>query len=491
MGDENTLLDEAAARHLLRRTGFGALRDEVQEVLDKGETRGAAADRLLDFKPKAFKPAGKLFADMHRKWVKYLLKAKFPLQEKLVLFWHDHFATAFAKVNDTKLMASQIQLLHRECKGNFKNLVKLMNKNAALMEFLDTVRNFKDIPNENYARELQELFTLGVKDSAGNPNYDQVDIVQIARAFTGWSYLHGTAAFFDYHHDFEAEFPARGAKEIYGGRGNFSGPQNFGSGSAAGEGEPEIDTIIDIIFQHRDTDLKNTVARRTARRLCEYFAHPDPSLAFIDDVVAASGFDVNFEISGLLRAILVHDDFYLSGAPVPWGSAVTVSVKWPIDYLVGTLRMFGMKLKGGEQFVDGGSFTTALGHLTNMGQVLFDPPSVFGWGWETEWICSGTLLARYNFAVDVTSARGTGKTAFRPDTFFNLALTDPDAIVDEAASIIGIKDHLTNAEHAMLVDYLTSGGLVMSLDLGDYDTRNIKLHGLFALLLQSPAYQLH
>ena len=491
MGDENTILNEDGARHLLRRTGFGALRDEVANFT--GMTRGAAADLLLGFKPKAFKPGGKNLSSSHNKWVKNLLSTKFPLQSKLVLFWHDHFATGFAKVLDTKLMASQIQLLHKECKGNFKNLVKLVNKNPAMMEYLDTVRNYNDIPNENYARELQELFTLGVLDSAGNPNYTQADIVQIARAFTGWDYDRGGHALLrNYAHDFEEDFPERGPKEIYATRGNFSGAQNFGTGSAAGEGEAEIDTVVDIIFQHRDTDMKNTVARRTARRLCEYFAHPNPSLAFIDAVVADSGFDTNFEISSLVRAILVHDDFYLSGAAVPWGVAAAASVKWPIDYVVSTLRMLGMKLKSGEQYVDGGSFTGAFDHLTSMGQTLLDPPSVFGWEWETNWLSSATLLARYTFAVDVTRSRGGGKSAFRPDKFFNLSLTDASAIVDEAAEILGIKGHLTTAEHDALVDYLTDGGPASTpLDLNDYDTRNEKLHGLFALMLQSPAYQLH
>jgi uncharacterized protein (DUF1800 family) len=506
MGDQNTVLSEADARHLLRRTGFGALRSEVADIValsPSDKTRGAVVDGLLDFKPKAFKPGGKDLGSSHNKWVKFMTKGKLQLEEKLVLFWHDHFATAFSKVQDAKLMASEIQLLHKNCKGNFKSFVKQMNKNAAMMEYLDTVRNVSDVndlsivPNENYGRELQELFTLGVLDSAGNPNYAQTDVVQIARAFTGWDYDRSGKAFLrDYAHDHEANFPSRGVKEIYGTHGNFAGAQNFGSLSAGGEGEAEIDTVIDIIFQHRDTNLKNTVARRTARRLIEYFAHPDPTLSFIDDVVLASHFDLNFEISGLLRAIFVHDDFYLTGAPVPWGVAAAASVKWPIDYVVSTLRLFGMKLKGGDQFVDGdsttGGFTTALEHLTSMGQILLDPPSVFGWDWEANWLSSATLLARYNFAVELTSSRGGGKSAFRPDKFgFALSLSSPTLIVDEAAEILGVKDHLTTGEHDALVDYLTDGGLNLSLDLNDYDTRNIKLHGLFALLLQSPAYQLH
>src|SRR6185295_6874947 len=148
---------------------------------------------------------------LHDKWIKYLLKVKDPLQEKLVLFWHDHFATGFSKVQDTKLMGVQNRLFRLNCKGNFKSLVKAVNLDPAMMEFLDTVRNHEEIPNENYARELQELFTLGVKDSAGVDNYVQADVAQIARAFTGWDYDKKGAFFKDYDHDFMADHPARGA----------------------------------------------------------------------------------------------------------------------------------------------------------------------------------------------------------------------------------------------------------------------------------------
>src|SRR6185295_14079081 len=261
---------------------------------------------------------------VHNKWVKYMIKTRTPLQEKLVLFWHDHFATSNAKVDNPKSMAFQNQLLRRYAAGNFKDFVKAMNRNAAMMEFLDTVRNHKDIPNENYGRELQELFTLGVKDSAGHPNYTQEDIVQIARAFTGWDYEYNTGASFlnDYDHDWafttadhDAEFPERGAKVIYKSTGGFGSGGRSYAPTAADEGSQEIDAIIDVIFQHTDTDAKNTVARRTARRLLEYFAHADPDLTVIDAVVRTSQFATTWNIAALVRAILCHDEFYATGAP--------------------------------------------------------------------------------------------------------------------------------------------------------------------------------
>jgi hypothetical protein len=123
-----------------------------------------------------------------------------------------------------------------------------------------------------------------------------------------------------------------------------------------------------------------------------------------------------------------------------------------------------------------------------MGQELFEPPSVFGWDWETAWISSAALLARYAFARDVAAARyGGGRTVFRPLALVDPALTDPGDVVDRVTAVLGVADQLSASERQVLVDYLGPG----PLDLNDYDTRNRKLHGLFALVLQSPAYQVH
>ena len=516
MGDENTVLQDFEARHLLRRAGFGASRADVRSFT--GMTRGQAADELLAFKGKAFKPSGRYIEDAHNKWVKYMIKTKFPLQQKLVIYWHHHFATSNNKVENPKLMANQIQLMHIMCKGNFKDFVKAMNKNAALMEFLDTVRNHKDIPNENYGRELQELFTLGVYDFAGNPNYTQEDIVQIARAFTGWDYEFnsGKSVFHDYDHDFIADYPERGLplgapnppgnKIIYQQTGGFGASGIAYASEGVNEGAQEIDSVIDVIFQHRDTDGKSTVARHTARRLVAYFAHPIPTaiqpsdIATIDQVIAESGFDTNWDIGGLVRAIFVNDAFYETDAQAPFSASTAKSVKWPIDFAVGTLRMLNMKLKSKYQYVPADGGQNIRDQLANMGQVLLEPPSVFGWQWENAWISSATLLARYEFAREVTGARGGGGGSFRPDKFVVTinnqdvqltSLTDPDDILQAVTDILGVTDQLTAVERNALIDYLTDGGTVMSLDLTDYDTRNRKLNGLFALVIQSPAFQVH
>jgi uncharacterized protein (DUF1800 family) len=500
MGDENTPLSDAEARHLLRRTGFGVntktlgkiLKDE--DVEGDNETRGQAADRLLDFTPSKFRPRARDIELTHNKWVKYMIRAKSELQEKLTLFWHDHFATSFATVGDVKLMANQNQLLRLNCKGNFKAFVKAINLDAAMMEFLDTVRNKKQQPNENYPRELNELFCLGVKDltPAAEPNYDQEDIVQIARAFTGWREDDGKPYFTEGRHDYNAEFLAeRGPKVIFKNRGGFNDPsgQDF---TINGEGEPEIDTVIDIIFQHKDSEGKNTVARYIAHRLLTYFAYADPALSVVDDVIATSGFDTNFEIAPLLRAIFCHDAFYETMAPAPFGPATKKSVKWPIDLVVGTLRTLRMKAKSKYQYIDGGRYNELRDLLTDMGQRLFEPPSVFGWDWEDGWLSSATLLARYTFVRDATSARGGGGASFRPERLFTMSETNPGDIVDAVTDLLGVKDQISSADRDALIDYLTNGaGAGASVNLLDDELRDEKLNGLVAIALQSPAYQLH
>jgi len=481
MGDENSVLTRSEARHLLRRTGFGADPRQLDHLVLRGSTRGEVVDNLLDFDPKKFKPRGKQIEDVHNKWVKYMVRTKYQLQEKLVLFWHDHFATGNAKVNNAELMTNQNLLFRLNCKGNFKDLVKAVNKDAAMMEYLDTVRNSKNQPNENYAREVEELFTLGVKDSAGNANYTQADIVQIARAFTGWDYDDdGLATFDSGRHDYANKYPARGPKVIYTTVGQFgSGGRSF---TVNGEGEPEIDTVIDIIFDHRDTNSHNTVARHIGGKLISYFAFPSPPLSLTDAVIADSGFDTSFDINSFLRALFVRDEFY-ANADDP------VSVKWPVDYVVSTLNLLRMKLKSKYQYVDGGDGAAIRDQLLNMGQVLLDPPSVFGWDWETAWISSATLLARCSFTRDATAARAGGGTSLRPEKLIDLTLTDPGDVVDAVADRLGV--NLTATERSILINYLTDNHPNTPVDLNDPDTRDGKLHGLFGLILQSPAYQLH
>lgn len=494
MGDENTLLDESSAGHFIRRTGFGALPDEVAQYT--GLTRGEAADLRLDFKRSRYKPgSGKDLYKVQDRWLKFLLKKRTPvLQEKLVLFWHDHFATNNAGVGSSKMMSEQNRMLRYHCAGNMKEFVKDIGRDVAMVEFLNTQQNHKVEPNENYSRELMELFTLGVYDFAGNENYRQSDIVQIARAFTGWRYvpLKFKLYFDSTQHDFQAEFPGRGPKTIFTEVGGF-GPAGRAFDDV-GEGAPEIDRVVDILFDHTDTDGQNTVARRTTQRLLECFCHggfADPSVAqpVVDALIASSGFDSSFEIKPLVRALLVHDAFYETNSAAPHGPGTRKSVKWPIDFVIGTLRMLDIKPKKNRLW--GGDLLTVREHVARIGQSPMEPPSVFGWDWEEAWITTGSVLARCSFARDIAMARSTGKsTRLVATDLIDPALTDPGDIVDAATDVLGITDELETAERNGFVTYLTSEG-PGPLDLTDPDFVDRKLNGLFALLIQCPAYQVH
>ena len=511
MGNENTVLTTADARHLLRRAGFGAPAAQVN-AWGTIVTRGAAADQLLNFPKRVFKPRGRQIEDRHNSWLKHMITTRAPLQEKLVLFWHDHFATSNDKVDDPVLMGNQNALLRKFCAGNFKDFVKAINKDAAMIEFLDTVRNSQDQPNENYARELQELFTLGVADYKGTRNYEQADIVQIARAFTGWSYNNRDVAVFEGgDHDYSADHPERGSKVIYktsGGFGANGADLTQSPYNAAGEGPAEIDGVVEIIFNHKDSDGKRTVARYIAGKLFTFLAQPYPKRPaqmtqaqrdalkpIIDQLIHDSNFDTTWDLHALVRAMLVSDAFYVTDVaadPQSGFSATDLkSVKWPVDYVVSTMRVLNLRLRGRFAFVNGGDFRLISDQLNDMGQVLFEPPTVFGWNWETAWINSATLLARFQFAVDVIAARGGGSTSFHPTRLVNINLTDPTAIVNAVTDALGVTDQLTATDQATLVNYLTDGGTQATIDLTNLDVRNRKLNGLFGLVLQSPTYQVH
>jgi uncharacterized protein (DUF1800 family) len=490
VGNANSILTESETRHLMRRAGFGATPKELGKLLKRGLTRGKLVDGLLAFKPKPLKRKRDL-DEVYDLWLATMLKTKTPLLEKLTLFWHDHFATANAKVQDAEQMTRQNGLLRLTCKGNFRELLTRINLDPAMMDFLDTVRNRRRIPNENYARELLELFTLGVEDETGAPNYAQEDIVHIARAFTGWRLDdRGNPVFREGSHDFTADFPERGPKVIFTARGGF-GPGGIDL-AAAGEGAIEIDYVIDVLLAHRDSQGQSTVGRRITRRLFEFFASADPPTALVDELLAASGFAVSWDVGALVKTILVHDAFYASAAPPPYDAGTKKSVKWPVDYVVGTLRLLGIKPKrhkySGLALAEGDSLRA---HLDDMGQRLFDPPSVFGWEWEAAWISSATLLARFRFARDVATAGVKGKQGFHPEKLVSLELTAPEAILDAVTNVLGITDQLTAPDRAFLLAYLTADGALPTLNLHDDNQRNMKLNGLFALLLQSPAYQLH
>jgi uncharacterized protein (DUF1800 family) len=316
MGDVNSVLTEPEVRHLMRRAGFGATAKDVHKLAKRNLTRGKLADMLLKWKAKPLKDSEDI-NEVYDRWLELMLKTKTPLLEKLVLFWHDHFATNISTVENAEQMAAQNALLRTMAKGDFRAFLKRINKDPAMMDFLDTLRNRRKTPNENYARELMELFTLGVVDEAGMPNYAQEDIVQIARAFTGWRLDdNGNAVFREGSHDFNVDFPERGPKVVFKDRPGF-GPNGIDL-AANGEGAVEIDRVIDVLLIHVDSEGHSTVGRRITRRLFEYLASASPTTELVDELLATSGFATSWNIGALVKTILCHDAFYAGTATPPF-----------------------------------------------------------------------------------------------------------------------------------------------------------------------------
>jgi uncharacterized protein (DUF1800 family) len=443
-------LDYEMAAHLYRRAGFGGSEAQINALV--GMDAGDAADRFLTFKQAKSAISGNDLARVARSWLKRMIQ-KPPLQEKLVLFWHGHFATSIEKVDDFGLMATQNKLFRTFAGGNFKALVRAVTKDPAMLVFLDGQENVAGNPNENYARELMELFTLGILDDAGVPNYSQDDVHQLARALTGY-YIQGKKGLLDPDlHDSDAD------KAFMGVTGNLGV-----------EGVTPADDVIEIIFSHPDTRApqKPRVARFMARKAARFFGPANPSDALVDamaDAFVASG----FEVLPMLRALFTDPEFYDP-------ANMTSTVKSPVEFILQPIKM----LKGKS------TFRYVPDSLEPMGQVLYAPPNVAGWPGQLAWITAGTLLERYSYARDFAAGRSS-ILKFDPTQLLVGASTTTD-IVNRALYLLGPLQPPAGVV-SRLDDYLndpTPPG-----DITDETFVDEKVRGLVALVIQLPHFQVH
>jgi uncharacterized protein (DUF1800 family) len=368
----STTEERARLAHLYRRAGFGARPAQ----LDAATRRGYAAtvERLLDFGapdaaaaavrppelplvPQPGKDADQTARQRARAaareqgtrlalwWLRRMAAADNPLREKLTLFWHGHFATSIQKVRQARFMFQQNELLRRAGAGPVEALTLAIAKDPAMLIWLDGNLNRKQSPNENFARELMELFTLGVG------NYTEADVKALARAFTGWRVRRATGEvrFVPALHD-------HGAKTVLGHTANF----DAASAVALVTSQP-------------------VAARFLAARMWSFFATP---VGADDSVVAPLAAAVLGQRTGasLLRAVLLADEF--TGAAVRAGL-----VKTPIEYVVGSLR--ALRLEPQVRHVN---------LLRRLGQVPFAPPSVGGWPANAAWLTTASSQIRYQFA---------------------------------------------------------------------------------------------
>ncbi len=362
------------ARHLLNRTSFAANPADIDALA--GLTREQAADRLLGWtgKPVVTPPPAwtaepfesrnrfrgmsveermlanremvqKAFA-LRSWWLTEMLVTPSPLTEKMTLFWHNHFVSGQQKVRSPQLMYRQNDLLRRHALGNFGELLHAVARDPAMVIYLDSASNRKGQPNENFAREVMELFTLG------EGNYGERDIKEMARAFTGWSINPETGEFLfrPFAHD-------DGEKTVLGRTGNFDG-----------------DAALDILLAQPQT------AEFIVTKLWREFVSPSPDPAEVRRIARIFR-DSRYDIRAALGALLVSDAFYAT-------KNRAALIKSPVELVVGTLRQFNFGTGDVMPFV-----LTA----NQLGQALFAPPNVKGWPGGEAWINSSTLLARKSF----------------------------------------------------------------------------------------------
>jgi hypothetical protein len=282
-------------------------------------------------------------------WAGCMLLSEQPLQEKMALFWHGHFATGADKVRDYRKMKVQLDLLRAQGTGNFRTLLIGVAQDPAMLVFLDAGRNVKGAPNENFGREVMELFTMGVG------NYTEEDVREAARAFTGWIDDDLSFGFDTAKHD-------DGIKTFLGQTGPFDGV-----------------AVLDLILAQPVT------AVFIATKIYQFLVRADPSAA-LQQQLGALLRDGNYEIRPFLRTLFLSRDFYST-------ASMGAQIKGPVELIVSTYRRLGLTAMPGIPDIN-----TASGAL---GQVLLNPPTVAGWAQGRAWITPATLIARGNFARDV------------------------------------------------------------------------------------------
>jgi uncharacterized protein (DUF1800 family) len=465
------LLGEEHAAHLLRRAGFGPRPGEVGKFASKSRER--AVDELLGTKTRKKRPPSGRRNDfddmrkMQRWWLKEMRSPKWRLHEKMTLFWHDHFPSSFNVTTDLDWMAIQNATFREHCLGNFRELVYRVSRDPAMLDFLDGFRNRAENPNENYGRELMELFVLGVEDLAGVPNYTQEDVVELARALTGFGLVYKRNRRTDtvtlYSDDFDA-----GVKTLFQGM-PYQASGNIGVEDADGNPFPANINAIDILLTHTDSQGRPTAARFIARKLWEWFAYPDPDLALVDelaDVFVASG----YEIRPLVRAILVHDEFYAE-------AAMSSTAKHPVDFAQQMIQQLSPKSK----------FENLPRDLERMGMDLFNPPGVNGWNHSDSWLATARYRERFFLAQRLAGGRSKRDGGYKilPAKLLDPSVTDTGAIVDGLLERFGVRN-APAATRQSLIDYLDTG-----LALSDEDWLEIKFRGVLVLIFTLPEFQVH
>lgn len=492
--------DYMRAAHLLRRGMSGPTEEEIRRALKEGPE--ATVERLLQpFEPSlrpialfawgepnsvppepegarydawVWEKLGRRFR-LTQWWVQVMVQSPVSMQERMTFFWHDHFATQLGKVEFAEFAFVNNQLLRSHATGNFREMTRAVTKDPAVLTYLDGEINTRFSLNENYARELLELFTTGRADQRGNPNYTQEDVVAAARALTGWS-KQPSKTHPGTHHSLESRFWPHlwddGNKTFLGRTGAWN-----------------ADDIVDIIFQAR--------ADQVARHICGKLYRLLVSMTPDESVIAgmAETFRQNdWEIAPVLRRLLLSAHFYDA-------ENIGVLPKTLLDYSVGLIRSLGL-----QEIPDFIPTTNTLPYrdlffrLEGLEHLPFHPPNVSGWPEGRAWVTPATLVPRVSFAADVALGRVKPVHMPWPDpmyTFDPVGLArrfpDPDDIHalcdDMALHFLGIPP--SPKEREILFAALLDGGRDYEWDIAAPEQRaGIRIRLFLKALFALPKFQL-
>ncbi|MBI3326289.1 MAG: DUF1800 domain-containing protein [Nitrospinae bacterium] len=404
--------------HLMRRAGFGASRDElearvakgyeatVEELLHPEQQEPVDIYTLLRYHPGSLLPGGQPPMG-NVNWMFYLISTKRPLEEKMALFWHHLFATGNSKVDNYDQLLDQVGMFRRCALGSYRDLLVETSKNPAMIFWLDNNQNHGTAVNENWGRELLELFSMGVG------NYTEKDVREASRAFTGWTFENKIPRLpygrFPWRFEYRPEDHDDGEKEFLGHRGRFNG-----------------EDIIDIIVQQPAT------ARFVARHLYNFFVADEPQVPAwsiepprdpkaIDTLMTAFR-ESKYDMRAVLHA-LFNSDFFKN--------ARFAHMKSPAELVVSTLR-----LVGGFELPRPGNGELSM-QPTYMGQDLLNPPSVEGWHTGREWINSGSLMARINFVAELIGDPALPGVRAIINRLKAQAPLSPEKLVDGCLELLG------------------------------------------------------
>lgn len=443
------------AAHLLRRTSIGVTKPEIDQVLSLDPV--TAANQIVDTAINTPRPAppswypngsndGTYKKEVIFGWFEEMRTSG--LREKMAFFWSNHFVAAAKAYNLSSYMFQYLDVLRKHALGNFKDFTHEIGITPAMLIYLDSIKNKDAGPNENYARELLELFTMGILNQNGEENYTQNDIAELARCFTGLRINESTLSYYvdDKRYDF-------GTKTIFGQTGQFG-----------------YDEAIDIIFEERTS----AIAHHVCGEIYRFFVHAveDPDIVGeMASILLAN----NFELAPVLRTLFASEHFYEE-------AFIGARYKSPVELLNGFVAEAGLTLdQTGEIEMHE--------NAERLGQKLFDPPNVAGWPGYQSWLSTGTLPLRWNYVSEMINGSGDYPSANLIPLAKQMSNpNDPYALSRELADFF-LPQTLSEADYADLTEVLLDG-------MPDYEwnieeqVANARLRGYMTYLTQLPEFQL-